>query len=182
MFWVSLAAVLLALLLRGIHLRHSLRESDKIATNRARKNRNAENLFDEAPSPDTVSWPAKKRNRSMLTAIPSRGWFKSARILTTLGSRRQLQFSLPSSWAVFRNVHLGWPSVIGWVVWFAASASTDALFARAGSKFFTIRSARASLKHLGLLWDLRVSLTVTERAPEIIGVARRGWLGLDVAG
>jgi hypothetical protein len=31
---------------------------------------------------------------------------------------------------------LGWPSVIGWVVWFGASASTDALFARAGSKFF----------------------------------------------
>jgi hypothetical protein len=31
---------------------------------------------------------------------------------------------------------LGWPSVVGWVTWFAASASTDALFARAGSKFF----------------------------------------------
>jgi hypothetical protein len=33
-------------------------------------------------------------------------------------------------------VTLGWPSLIGWVIWFAASASTDALFARAGSRFF----------------------------------------------
>jgi hypothetical protein len=31
---------------------------------------------------------------------------------------------------------LGWPTVIGWVIWFAASSSSDALFARAGSKFF----------------------------------------------
>jgi hypothetical protein len=42
-----------------------------------------------------------------------------------------------SSWAIFRGMlTLGWPSVIGWVIWFAASASTDALFSRAGGKFF----------------------------------------------
>lgn len=144
MFWVSLAAVQLLgwllLLFAGIHLRHSLRESDKIATNRVPKNRTAENLFDEAPSPHTVSWPAKKRNRFFDADGNPVAWLVQNQrgILTTLWIAAAIEvLYFASSWAVFRGMFtLGWPSVIGWVVWFAASASTDALFARAGSKFF----------------------------------------------
>jgi len=144
MFWISLAAVQLLgwllLLFAGIHLRHSLRESDKIATNRAPKNRTAENLFDEAASPDTVSRPAKKRNRFFDADGNPVAWLVQNQrgILTTLWIAAAIEvLYFASSWAVFRGMFtLGWPSVIGWVVWFAASASTDALFARAGSKFF----------------------------------------------
>src|SRR6266850_252259 len=144
MFWVSLAAVQLLgwllLLFAGIHLRHSLRESDKIATNRAPKNRTAENLFNEAPSPDSVSWSAKKRNRFFDADGNPVAWLVQNQrgILTTLWIAAAIEvLYFASLWAVFRGMFtLGWPSVIGWVVWFAASASTDALFARAGSRFF----------------------------------------------
>jgi hypothetical protein len=59
-------------------------------------------------------------------------------ILTTLWIAAAIEiFYFASSWAVFRGMFtLGWPTMIGWVIWFAASASTDALFARAGSRFF----------------------------------------------
>jgi ABC-type transport system involved in multi-copper enzyme maturation permease subunit len=84
--------------------------------------------------------PAKKRIRFLHAYSNPVDWLVQHQrgILTTLWLAAAIEvFYFASSWAVFRGMFtLGWPSVIGWVTWFAASASTDALFARAGSKFF----------------------------------------------
>jgi hypothetical protein len=115
------------LLFTGLRLRGSLREPHGVATN---PKANAE--------VDGVN--AKKRIRFLHAYSNPVDWLVQHQrgILTTLWLAAMIEvFYFASSWAVFRGMFtLGWPSVIGWVVWFAASASTDALFARAGSKFF----------------------------------------------
>jgi len=126
-FWISLAIIQalgsLLLLLTATRLRRSLREPDEVAINWTRRARAR----------------VKRRVRFFCANEPI-GWLvKHQRgILTTLWIAATIEvLYFASSWAVFRGMFtLGWPSVIGWVVWFAASASTDALFARAGSRFF----------------------------------------------
>jgi hypothetical protein len=84
--------------------------------------------------------PAKKRIRFLHAYSNPVDWLVQHQrgILATLWLAAAIEvFYFASSWAVFRGMFtLGWPSALAWVTWFAASASTDALFARAGSKFF----------------------------------------------
>jgi ABC-type transport system involved in multi-copper enzyme maturation permease subunit len=130
-FWTSLAILQalswILLLFTAVRLRHSLREPRGVATN---PNANVE--------VDGVH--AKRRSRFLHAYSNPVDWLVQHQrgILTTLWFAAAIEvLYFASSWAVFRGMFtLGWPSVIGWVVWFAASASTDALFARAGSKFF----------------------------------------------
>jgi hypothetical protein len=129
LFWISLLSVQLVawvlLLLTGFQLRRSLLEPEDQRLNRRVEaaspvSRRLGQLSAGALNP--VDWLAQ-RQRGILTTL----WIAAA--------IEVLYFA--SSWAVFRGMFsLGWPAIMSWVVWFAASASTDALFARAGSKFF----------------------------------------------
>jgi ABC-type transport system involved in multi-copper enzyme maturation permease subunit len=143
-FWVSLAGVQLLgwlfLLFTRVRLRRSLLQPDEIATERAPKRRRAENRVGESLSSGAEIRRANKRKRFFDSGRNPVDWLvqRQRGILTTLWLAAAIEvLYFASSWAVFRGMFtLGWPAVISWVVWFAASASTDALFARAGSKFF----------------------------------------------
>jgi hypothetical protein len=142
-FWISLGAVQLLgwvlLLFSGIRLRHSLRESDIAAINRKTSGEPTGDVSENPPS-SVANRPRKSGARFLHAYSNPVDWLvqRQRGILTTLWIAAAIEvLYFASSWAVFRGMFtLGWPSVIGWVVWFAASASTDALFARAGSRFF----------------------------------------------
>jgi ABC-type transport system involved in multi-copper enzyme maturation permease subunit len=129
LFWISLVSVQvlawLLLLFTGLQLRRSLLEpEDQQLSGRVQGpldgHRRRGLAFAEDRNP--VDWLVQQQ-RGILTTL----WIAAAIEI--------LYFA--SSWAVFRGMFsLGWPAIISWVVWFVASASTDALFARAGSKFF----------------------------------------------
>lgn len=133
LFWVSFAALQvmawLFLLLTAVRLRRSLREPDGSLSPRERAGVGGKEAFVSTTIPlsfvgnkNPIYWLVQ-RQRGIRAAL----W--------AAATIEVVYFA--SSWAVFRGMFtLGWPSVIGWVVWFFASASTDALFARAGSKFF----------------------------------------------
>jgi len=131
-FWISLAVVQalgwLLLLLTATRLRRSLREVGEVAA--AQSGRIAV----------TQKLPRVKRRRRFCCDNDPVAWLvKHQRgILATLWLAAIIEvLYFASSWAIFRGVlTLGWPSVMYWVIWFFASTSTDALFARAGSKFF----------------------------------------------
>jgi ABC-type transport system involved in multi-copper enzyme maturation permease subunit len=129
LFWISLASVQavswLLLLFTGLQLRRSLLEPEDQRLNR------------RVQTP--LAGP-RRRGRGFAADLNPISWLVQHQrgILTTLWLAAAIEvLYFASSWAVFHGMlTLGWPTVIGWVVWFAASASTDALFARAGSKFF----------------------------------------------
>jgi hypothetical protein len=140
-FWFSLAVVQLfawlLLLFTSVRLRRSLGEPHKSVIARAWKGRAAAISSGNNPARATK----RERKIRFLHAYSNPvDWLVQQQrgILTTLWVAATIEvLYFASIWAVFRGMlTLGWPSVIGWVVWFAASASTDSLFARAGSKFF----------------------------------------------
>jgi ABC-type transport system involved in multi-copper enzyme maturation permease subunit len=130
-FWISLGIVQglawLLLLFTGLRLRGSLREAPAIKTN---------------PKSSTAQTdiPIKKRLRFLHAYSNPVDWLAQHQrgILTTLWLAAIIEvLYFASSWAIFRGVlTFGWSSVMYWVIWFFASASTDALFTRAGSQFF----------------------------------------------
>jgi ABC-type transport system involved in cytochrome c biogenesis permease component len=141
-YWISLTAVQLLgwvfLLLTGFRLRQSLRQPDSAKSRKTRSD--ISESAGEDFSSSVAERLAKKRVRFLHAYSNPIDWLVQHQrgVLTTLWIAAAIEvLYFASSWAVFRGMFtLGWPSVIGWVVWFAASASTDALFARAGSKFF----------------------------------------------
>jgi hypothetical protein len=142
-FWISLAVVQalgwLLLLLTAARLRHSLREPGIAAINRKTSQQPAVSASESVSS--IVAKRTRKRGVRFLHAYSNPvDWLVQHQrgILTTLWLAATIEILyFASSWAVFRGMFtLGWPTLISWVIWFAASASTDALFARAGSKFF----------------------------------------------
>lgn len=143
-FWVSLAGVQLLgwllLLFTGVRLRHSLLQPDETAMERAPKFRRDKSQVSETFSSGAVIRRANERKRFFGADRNPVDWLVQHQrgILTTLWVAAAIEILyFASSWAIFRGMFtLGWPTIIGWVIWFAASASTDALFARAGSKFF----------------------------------------------
>lgn len=130
-FWISLGiaqgVAWILLLWTGVRLRGSLRESEgtKISPGK--------NLVRGAS-------PAKKRVRFLHAYSNPIDWLvqRQRGIRTTLWVAALIEvLYFASSWAFFRGMlNLGWSSVMYWVIWFAASASTDALFARGASSFF----------------------------------------------
>lgn len=125
-FWICLAIVQalawLLLLFTGVRLRRSLRDPGKDIPQITAQSgiRKPKRLFH--PNSNPIEWLIT-RQRGIRTTL----WLAA--------TIEVLYFA--SSWAILRGMFtLGWPSAIGWVFWFGASASTDALFARAGGKFF----------------------------------------------
>jgi hypothetical protein len=141
-FWISLIVVQLLgwflLLLTAVRLRHSICEPEEPARVRPSRIQDAGISSGNDPIPAAAHRPV--RTRFLRAYSNPVDWLVQHQrgILATLWIAAAIEILyFASSWAVFRGMFtLGWPSVIGWVVWFAASASTDALFARAGSKFF----------------------------------------------
>jgi len=141
-FWISLAVVQLLgwflLLLTAVRLRRSLREPGEAVIVRPSKIHDAGISAGNNPISRAAQRPLRTRFLHAYTNPVD--WLVQHQrgILTTLWIAAAIEvLYFASSWAVFRGMFtLGSPSVIGWIVWFAASASTDALFARAGSKFF----------------------------------------------
>jgi ABC-type transport system involved in multi-copper enzyme maturation permease subunit len=140
-FWISLAVVQLfawlLLLFTAVRLRHSLSQPDAPVIARPSQDRATAISGGNYPA----HAPKRARRIRFLHAYSNPvDWLVQHQrgILATLWLAAAIEvFYFASSWAVLRGMFtLGWPSVIGWVTWFAASASTDALFARAGSKFF----------------------------------------------
>jgi ABC-type transport system involved in multi-copper enzyme maturation permease subunit len=141
LFWISLAVVQLfawlLLLFTAVRLRHSLSEPDTPVIARPSKGRAV--AISGGINPARAAKRARRIRFLHAYSNPVDWLVQHQRgILTTLWIAAAIEvLYFISSWAVFRGMlTLGWPTVIGWVVWFAASASTDALFARAGSKFF----------------------------------------------
>jgi len=125
-FWISLGLVQglawLFFLLTSIRLRRSLREPSEDVSSIAAKRRikKRKRLFNADSNP--IDWLVR-HERGIRTTL----WI--AVLIEVL--------YFVWSWAMFRGMfNLGSSTVLYWVIWFAASTSTDALFARAGSKFF----------------------------------------------
>jgi hypothetical protein len=140
-YWISLVLVQvlgwLLLLFAGVRLRRSLREPDTAIASIGCVSA----LHPKENPPSLASnRRGKKRIRFLRAYSNPIDWFvqRQRGIRTALWIAAAIEvLYFASSWAVFRGMFtLGWPAVIGWVIWFFASASTDALFARAGSKFF----------------------------------------------
>lgn len=133
-FWFSLAVVQILgwafLLFTGVRLRRSLREPERVNVSRSSKRSNDRLSKPYVDSRRTLRW---RENSPIDWLVKRQRGIRAA--LWTAATIEVLYFA--SSWAILRGMFTsGWPEAIGWVIWFFASASTDALFARAGSKFF----------------------------------------------
>lgn len=141
-FWISLAVVQVfgwaMLLLTVVRLRRSIREPDV----NLRTGASAAHItvVQSKESPSSPNPRFKKRVRFLHAYKNPIDWLVQRQhgIRATLWLAATIEILyFVSSWAIFRGIlNLNWPAVVGWVVWFAASTSTDALFARAGSMFF----------------------------------------------
>lgn len=142
-FWISLAVgqmiAWLLLLFTAIRLRHSLREPEQTMTKEATVQIPGKDFAETVPSARSIHG-ARKRIRFLHAYSNPVDWLvqhqRGIRATLWIAATIEVLYFV-SSWAVFRGMFtLGWSSFVGWVVWFFASGSTDALFARAGSRFF----------------------------------------------